>query len=361
MDGKRERITILIAGLILGTAAVLLTKLGNPANMGFCIACFIRDTAGGLGLHRAEAVQYIRPEIIGIVLGAMGMSAARKEFSVNGGSSVMTRFVLGFFVMIGCLMFLGCPFRMVIRLGGGDSNALAGLAGFVCGIAAGIVFLSNGYTLKRTYRQPVIEGFVFPGIQAALLVLLIAAPTFVFFTAADGGPGGKHAPYWMSLAAGLLVGCLAQRTRLCMVGGIRDLVLFHEPKLIIGFAAIFAAVFAGNLLTGGFHPGFARQPIAHTDGLWNFLGMLLTGYGCTLLGGCPLRQLVLAGEGNTDCAVTVLGLLTGAAFCHNFGLASSANGPTQNGKIAVVLGLVVLTVIAAANTIQGKKAKGGLK
>ena len=36
--------------------------------MGMCIACFIRDIAGALGLHRAAVAQYIRPEIIGIVL-----------------------------------------------------------------------------------------------------------------------------------------------------------------------------------------------------------------------------------------------------------------------------------------------------
>ena len=92
--------------------------------------------------------------------------------------------------------------------------------------------------------------------------------------------------------------------------------------------------------------GFAEQPVAHTDGLWNFLGMLLVGFGCVLLGGCPLRQLVLAGEGSSDSAVTILGLLAGAAFCHNFGLASSGNGPTANGKIAVVIGIAVALVVA---------------
>ena len=49
-----------------------------------------------------------------------------------------------------------------------------------------------------------------------------------------------------------------------------------------------------------------------------------------------MRQLILSGEGNTDSVVTVLGLMAGAAFAHNFGLASSADGPTANGKIAVV-------------------------
>ncbi|MDY4692099.1 MAG: YedE-related selenium metabolism membrane protein, partial [Blautia sp.] len=72
-------------------------------------------------------------------------------------------------------------------------------------------------------------------------------------------------------------------------------------------------------------------------------------------GGCPLRQLVLAGEGNVDSAVTFLGLLVGAAFAHNMGLASSADGPTTNGKIAVIAGIIIVTVIAAANTFGNKE------
>ncbi|MGN0266978.1 MAG: YedE family putative selenium transporter [Lachnospiraceae bacterium] len=350
---KNEKITIGIAGILIGIIAVGLVFFGNPANMGFCIACFIRDTAGGLGLHRAAPVQYIRPEIIGLVLGAFLMAVGRKEFSVRGGSSPVTRFVLGFFVMVGCLMFLGCPFRMILRMAGGDLNAYIGLVGFAAGILVGIFFLNNGYTLKRTYKQSTSEGLVFPVIQVVLLVLLVAAPAFIFFS--EEGPGSKHAAVIISLAAGLIVGAAAQLTRLCMVGGIRDMILFKESKLLIGFVAIFAAALIGNLALGSFNLSMAGQPIAHTDGLWNFLGMLLVGYGCALLGGCPLRQLVLSGEGNVDSAVTVLGLAAGAAFCHNFGLASSGEGPTANGKIAVIIGIVVVTVIAAANTFRKEK------
>lgn len=119
---------------------MVLTLLGNPANMGFCIACFLRDIAGGLGLHSAAKVQYIRPEVIGLVLGACLMAIATKEFKPKAGSSPATRFLIGALVMIGALAFLGCPLRMVIRLGGGDLNALVGLAGFVIGICIGIVF-----------------------------------------------------------------------------------------------------------------------------------------------------------------------------------------------------------------------------
>ena len=360
MNVKRERMQIVIAGLIIGVIASLLVFFGNPANMGFCIACFLRDTAGGLGLHRAAAVQYIRPEIIGLVLGSFGVALIKKEFSAKGGSAPVTRFMLGFFVMIGCLMFLGCPFRMILRLAGGDLNALLGLLGFVLGILAGVFFLKRGYSLKRTYAQSKLDGIIFPVIQVVVFILLVAAPAFIFFTEAGGGPGAKHAAIAISLIAGLIVGALAQRTRRCMVGGIRDVVLFREPKLLMGFGAILVSALICNLIltaatgTSFFHLGFAEQPIAHTDGLWNCLGMLLVGFGCVLLGGCPLRQLVLSGEGNSDSAVTVLGLIVGAAFAHNFGLASSANGPTGAGKIAVIVGIVVVVLIACLNTFKKK-------
>ena len=247
---------------------------------------------------------------------------------------------------------------MVLRLAGGDLTAVLGLLGFIAGILCGIFFLNKGYSLKRTYKMPKLEGKMFVCVQVAFLILLVAAPSFIYFTEDGGGPGAKHAAILISLAAGLIVGALAQRTRLCMVGGIRDFVLFREWKLLAGFVAIIVSALVVNLILTGvtdgtyFTLGMAGQPVAHTDALWNFLGMLLAGFGCVLLGGCPLRQLILAGEGNTDSAVTVLGLMVGAAFCHNFGLASSAEGPTANGKIAVIIGIVVVAAIAALNTFR---------
>ncbi len=358
----KNKTDIVIGGIVIGVIASLLVLFGNPANMGFCIACFIRDTAGALGLHRAAAVQYIRPEIIGIILGSFLISLAKKEFAPRGGSAPMTRFTLGFFVMVGCLMFLGCPFRMIVRLAGGDLNAVLGLVGFVCGILTGVFFLNKGYSLKRTYSLPKLEGVILPAAVVVLLCLLALAPEFIFFTEAGGGPGAKHAALAISLAAGLIVGAIAQRTRLCMAGGVRDIVLFKDFRLISGFIAILCAALVTNLILTGVTDGtyfklaFAEQAVAHTDGLWNALGMYLVGFGAILLGGCPLRQLVLSGEGNTDSAMAILGLFVGAAFCHNFGLASSGAGPTANGKVAVIIGIVVVAVIAAVNTFRKEKA-----
>ena len=58
---KKEKITIVVTGVLIGVISAMLVFFGNPANMGFCIACFLRDTTGALGLHSAAAVQYIRP------------------------------------------------------------------------------------------------------------------------------------------------------------------------------------------------------------------------------------------------------------------------------------------------------------
>lgn len=366
MKIKNEKLAIILAGLAIGVIAVLLVLFGNPTNMGYCIACFLRDTAGGLKLHTAAVVQYVRPEIIGLVLGSFIMASLNKEWAPKGGSAPFTRFILGFFVMIGCLAFLGCPFRMILRIAGGDLNAVFGLVGFILGILCGVFFLNRGYSLKRTYKQPKLEGAVAPAIQVVLLVLLVAFPTLLVFS--ESGPGSKHAPILISLAAGLIVGALAQRTRLCMVGGIRDAVLFREYKLLLGFVAVGVAALVGNLVLNAtqeatfFKLGTASQAVSHSAQLWNVLGMMLVGFGCTLLGGCPLRQLILAGEGNTDSAITVTGLVVGAAFCHNFGLAGAADsvadgvykvgGPGINGKIAVVIGLIVCTIIACVNTFK---------
>ena len=335
-------------GLVVGIIAIVLVALGNPANMGFCIACFLRDIAGGVGLHRAEIVQYVRPEILGLVLGALLMSLFGKEFAPKGGSAPLTRFILGFAVMVGALMFLGCPLRMVIRIGGGDLNAVVGLVGFVVGILLGIFFLNKGFTLRRTYNLPALEGYMPSIISIALLLVLAFGASLLFFS--TSGPGSMRAPVVAALIAGLVVGALAQRSRLCMVGGIRDAVMFKDGHLLYGFIAIFVAVLLGNLIVGKFNLGFAGQPVAHTDGLWNAMGMVVTGFGSVLLGGCPLRQLILAGSGNTDSGIAVVGMTVGAAFCHNFGLASSADGPTANGKIAVIICLVVVAAIALINT-----------
>lgn len=161
-----------------------------------------------------------------------------------------------------------------------------------------------------------------------------------------------RAPIIASLAAGLVVGIIAQRTRLCMAGGIRDVILLNDWTLLIGSVMIFVVALIGNLITGNFNLGFTGQPVAQTNQIWNFLGMLLVGLASVLLGGCPLRQLIMAGEGSSDSAITVLGLLVGGAVAHNFKLVGNATetGPNGWGKAAVIIGIIIALLIAWTNT-----------
>lgn len=337
-------------GIGVGILAPILVKLGNPGNMGICVACFSRDIAGALGLHRAGVVQYIRPEIIGLVLGALVAALVFREFKPRAGSAPLIRFVLGVFAMIGALVFLGCTWRVLLRLAGGDWNAILGIVGLIGGVGLGVVFLRRGFTLGRNRPTATAAGWVLPALMIALLALLLLAPQFgrdangnptgpIFFSTT--GPGSQHAPLLIALGVGLVIGFLAQRSRFCTIGGLRDLILLRDTYLFSGIVALVAAAFVTNLLLGQFNPGFDKQPIAHTDGLWNFGGMVLAGLAFTLAGGCPGRQLILSGEGDTDAVVFWLGMLVGAGFAHNFNLASSATGPSPYGPAAVIIGLVV--------------------
>jgi len=346
-SANKERIILAVCGVAFAAVAITLAALGNPKNMAICIACFIRDTAGSMQLHTAPPVQYFRPEIVGIIIGALLMAVGTKEFKASAGSSPFTRFVLGFCVMIGCLVFLGCPLRMVLRMSAGDLNAWVALIGFAAGIFTGVMFLKNGFSLgKANPTRSASEGFILPIVVAALFILSL---TTTFFVASAEGPGSMHAPIAASLIGGLVFGALAQRARLCFAGGLRDTFLIRDASGLITVGILFVGMLIYNLVSGGFKIGFEEQPIAHADALWNILGMYVVGFGATLMGGCPLRQLVLAGQGSGDSAVSIIGLLVGAAFAHNFGLASSAQGTTPAGQAACVICIVVLFVIALLN------------
>lgn len=346
--------TLAFSGALLGALAVLLAFSGNPKNMAICIACFIRDTAGAMKFHQAAIVQYVRPEIAGIVAGAFLVSVFTKEYRSMSGSSPMIRFALGNMMMIGALVFLGCPLRMLIRMSAGDLNAYVALAGFVFGVWTGTVALKKGFSLGRAYETKKSSGYVLP---AALVLILILSLTTTLMAVSEKGPGSFHAPVLTALAVGLAFGALSQRCRTCFAGSFRDVILMKNFDLITIIGAFFVVMLVFNLLSGSFKLSFDGQPVAHASHLWNFLGMYVVGFAAVLAGGCPLRQLVLAGQGSSDAAVTFLGLFTGAALCHNFGLAGAAasaatetapavsGGPGTAGKAAVLLCIVLLFAI----------------
>ncbi len=119
----------------------------------------------------------------------------------------MVRFFLGAFAMIGALVFLGCPWRALLRLAGGDGNALFGLFGLVAGIWVGTLFLKGRYSLGRSQRTYTSVGWILPLMMVGFLLLLLFFPptpgqekSGVLFYSLKG-PGSMHAPLALSLGA----------------------------------------------------------------------------------------------------------------------------------------------------------------
>ena len=371
------RTGILAAGGLIGLAAALLQYAGNPANMGICVACFVRDISGSLGLHRAEVVQYMRPEIPAFVLGSLGAALVSGEFRARAGSAPATRFFLGMCAMTGALIFLGCPWRAFLRLAGGDGNALFGIAGLAAGVFVGTRFFKAGFSLGRAQGQTRTTGLMLALAAVVLLVVRIAFPpaeavlpaaataitptlapagapvvapaTLSWLWASVKGPGAAQAPRHKTQGNGLGIGVVAQRRPICTKGARRDLFLFRQVHLLSGVIAFTAVAFAANFLLGQFKPGFTGQPVAHTLAVWNFLGMAVAGLAFALAGGCPGRQLILAGEGDGDSAMFVVGMLVAAGLAHNMGWASSPAGLGPNGVIATFGALAFCLFVGVTN------------
>ena len=348
IDSGRTR-NGLLAMLLVGIGCGSLVYLGNPGNMGICGACFLRDSAGALRLFgNPEKLHYLRPEVVGVVFGAMLWLLLRGKWQARSGSHAATRFFFGLWMGIGSLVFLGCPFRMLQRLGGLDATAWIALPGFIVGVGAGLFFEKRGYNVGKTQVAPVAVGLLGP------VLLFLAFALWYLDQLAGPGPAGAapppHAPWWVSLLVALGAGGLLSMTRFCAVTAARQ-VFQKDHRMILAALAMMIGYAAVVFSTGTTSPGIEGQPAAHGDHLWSALALALVGLCGCLAGGCPVRQLVMTGEGNGDAAMTVAGILLGGALSHGLGLASSDAGTTEAGQTAIVVGLVLAISYGAMRSV----------
>jgi len=331
---------VIASGASLGIMGILLAVYGNPQNSGICISCFIENSAGALGFHNNARMQYLRPELIGFVLGSFASAATFREFRSRGGSAPLPRLFAGAFLIVGCAVFIGCPIKLFLRLSAGDLTAVAGVAGLVAGVWAGLKGLEVGVNAGFQSRlEGKGGGLLVPAIFAGLLLFALTRPGFL--VASEVGSGGQHAPWMISLGAGLALGALAQRSRFCITGSIRDTLLMGlRTPLLWGLAAFICSAALASMLSGGFNLGMNGQPGAHLDHVWSFLGMALVGTISVLVGGCPFRQLIKSGEGDADAGLVVIGMFIGGAVVQGWGVASTAAGVPMYGKVALLAGMM---------------------
>jgi YedE family putative selenium metabolism protein len=349
-DPKGSRVAW-AAVFLVGAAAAALVALKNPGNMGICGACFLRDVGGSLGLA-GKGPAIFRPEVPGLILGALAWRLVRGRFEARSGSHAVSRFVLGGLMGIGALVFLGCPFRMLQRLGGGDLNALSGAAGLVVGVGAALQFERRGYSVGKTSVVAPAVGLVGPVVALALLAMFLRGGIL-----AGPGPGSPppppHAPWVAALGIAAFAGAALSATGFCAISACRQVwsgprrMLVAAGLLILGYGACSAA-------TGNFKLGFEGQPAAHSEHLWSFLAMVLVGLAGAFAGGCPVRQMVMAGEGNGDAFVTCMGIVAGGAVAHNLGTAASPAGVPPAGHTAVLLG-IGLAILYAFFVVRSTK------
>ncbi|TPW01512.1 MAG: hypothetical protein FD124_3693, partial [Alphaproteobacteria bacterium] len=251
----------------VGAICASLVLLGNPGNMGICGACFLRDIAGAVGfIQTGKGPACFRPEVAGVMLGALGLALLRRNFTARSGSHAVTRFVFGIWMAIAALVFLGCPFRLLQRLGGGDLNAWIALPGFVAGVAAAMLFERNGYHIGATQKSPAPVGILGPLAVVAVGAIymkggLLLGPG----PNAEPGTPPPHAPWVWALVLAVLGGAALSASGFCVINAVRQLFQRGKKAMLISTVALVAAYAVVLLVAGKLNVSVDGQPIAHSD------------------------------------------------------------------------------------------------
>lgn len=173
-------------------------------------------------------------------------------------------------------------------------------------------------------------------------------------------------PAFVTLLMGVILGYLAQRSRMCFIGGLRDFILVRDKELLKGVAAFFVTAWLAFSVAGYFGwldlqaPEFqgsnpparpmvvdngstesnlelarvtamnvtpeaslksppAKPSTSILDLGWPILALTITagvviGLFSTLANGCPTRQHVLAAQGMKDSLFYLAGFYLGVIF-----------------------------------------------
>jgi len=165
-------------------------------------------------------------------------------------------------------------------------------------------------------------------------------------------------PAIATLIVGIIVGYMAQRSRMCFIGGLRDFMLVRDTELLKGVAAFFVTAWLAFSAAGYFGlldlqtPEFqgngpnllqpaadeyefaiakvaghaAPLPSKSAQGLlaigWPILTLtvvagVVIGLFTTLANGCPTRQHVLAVQGMKDSMFYLAGFYLGVIFYYS--------------------------------------------
>jgi hypothetical protein len=117
----------------------------------------------------------------------------------------------------------------------------------------------------------------------------------------------------MGALFGFLLGYLAQRSRLCVTGAIRDFILFQVTRnlkylfLILGTITFFYTIFLSQGIGG-------VKATPFPAGWFQIVGGFLFGIGMAIAGGCVVSTFYRIGEGSLNYLLTAICMFVGIAI-----------------------------------------------
>ena len=126
-------------------------------------------------------------------------------------------------------------------------------------------------------------------------------------------------PSLATLALGLLLGYLGQRSRFCNVSGIRDFIMLKDSFRFKGFMGLILGAAIGYFvfrIAGGAINNYPLGMDVKTKGILiaTVMGGIGFGFFSIFAEGCPFRQHVMAAEGKKSAWLYLLGFYIGIAY-----------------------------------------------
>ena len=294
----RQRRASSLWGAVIGLIAVWLQSSATRQTWGICVACFERDVAGGLGLHRAAIVQYLRPEIMGAGVRPAGRRHRHAGIQTARGFRTHRPFCPRHDSCHGRIGVPRCPWRAISARRRRRKRHPLALPAWPRGSVWDALFKKAIPLVAATARAS-SPGHSSPSSPSACSFFLPHFPANPGRRKAAPcstreGPLAHSTPLHRFAGAGLHNRHFRAAQPFLHDGAFRDL-LFRYTHLRRGWRPCSPPHWV-NALTGGLKFGFEGQPVAHSDFLWNYLGMVTAGLAFALAGGHPGRQLFMAGK-----------------------------------------------------------------
>jgi len=141
-------------------------------------------------------------------------------------------------------------------------------------------------------------------------------------TEADSSGEASMIAMTASLIVGLIAGYAGQRSRFCIISGIRDFFLIRDSYRLKGLIGVVAGAFLGFIIfkaLGGAINNFPMKITSESGGYWvaSAIGALGMGFFSVLAEGCPFRQHIMLAEGKESARFYLIGFYLGIVFFYS--------------------------------------------